>query len=110
MKQETIGIIFNWDISIMHPLCPPPPPKNIVWEYKVTLLILPEIQNIIFVVLLLIMTAAQPLMFKTLLYNSNILFLKTKFQFFFLSDIAFKALLTIYGKWILFLFNGVIYK
>ena len=109
MKQETIGIIFNWDISIMHPLCSPPP-KNIVWEYKVTLLILPEIQNIIFVVLLLIMTAAQPLMFKTLLYNSNILFLKTKFQFFFLSDIAFKALLTIYGKWILFLFNGVIYK
>ena len=109
MKQETIGIIFNWDISIMHPLCPPPP-QNIVWEYKVTLLILQEIQNIIFVVLLLIMTAAQPLMFKTLLYNSNILFLKTKFQFFFLSDIAFKALLTIYGKWILFLFNGVIYK
>jgi len=105
MKQETFGIIFNWDISIMHPLSPARP-QNIAWEYKVTLLILPEIQNIIFALLLLIMTAAQPLMFKTLLYDSNILFLKTKFQFFFLSDIAFKALLTIYGKWICFYLTG----
>ena len=23
MKQETIGIIFDWDISTMHPLCAP---------------------------------------------------------------------------------------
>ena len=35
MKQEMIGIIFNWDISIMHPLYAP----NIAWQYNVTYLI-----------------------------------------------------------------------
>ena len=49
MKQETIGIIFNWDISTMHPLCPP---QNIAWQYMVTYLMSPEIPKILAVLLL----------------------------------------------------------
>ena len=49
MKQETIGIIFNWDISTMHPLRPP---QNIAWQYMVTYLMSPEIPKILAVLLL----------------------------------------------------------
>ena len=49
MKQETIGIIFNWDISTMHPLCPP---QNIAWQYMVTYLMSPKIPKILAVLLL----------------------------------------------------------
>ena len=55
MKQETIGIIFNWDISTMHPLCPP---QNIAWQYMVTYLMSPEIPKILAVLLLKIVTGS----------------------------------------------------
>ena len=37
MKQQMIGIIFNWDIS----KCTPSTPQNKAWQHNVTYLILP---------------------------------------------------------------------